>query len=86
MLYHQNATVPVKFAGRLPEALAQVHNCDDLASQVDNPFHVCRRVRYNRDFRYAHDFMERTDRNAVRLLPHFETHDMRFLAHGSVHL
>src|SRR5207245_11086029 len=86
VLDHQNAVLFLQAYLFFPEALAQVHDRDDLAPQVDHALEIVGRVRDSGDLRDSHDLMQRSDGHAIGLASHLEAHDMEFATHGSLEL
>src|SRR5579862_3738161 len=83
MLDHQDAVVLFDGRSFVPEPLAQIHNGDNLAAQVDHAFEVIRRIRHSGNFRNAHDFVQGSDGYAVGLAAYLKAHNMEFAAHVS---
>src|SRR5215467_9721214 len=83
VLDYQDAVVPLDRGLFLSETLAQVHDGDDFAAQVDDAFEVVGGVGHGGDLRHPHDFVQRGDGHAISFASHLKTHDMEFAAHDS---
>src|SRR5579864_6620872 len=82
MLDHQDPVVLLDRRLLLSEALAQVHDGNDLAAQVDHAFQIIGRVRHSGNLGHPHNFVQGRDGHAVSLAAHLKTYDMEFAAHA----
>src|SRR5260370_33209918 len=81
MLDHQNAVLLAQRGLLFSETLAQIHDGNNLAAQIDHTLEIVRRVRHGGDLGYPHDLVQGSDGHAVGLAAHLETNDMEFTAH-----
>ncbi len=81
VLDHQNAILFPQRGLLFSETLAQVHDRNDLAAQVDHALQIVGRVGHGSDLGHPHDFVQGSDGHAIGLASHLKAHDMEFTAH-----
>src|SRR4029077_13689205 len=76
VFHHQNPVTPAGLNILLAKSFAQIDNRDNLAPQIDNPFHVVWRIRHRCDLGHAHDLVQSSDGHAISFTSHLEADDV----------